>query len=331
MKYYLYQHVRLDTNLIFYIGKGTKCKKGNIYKRAFTKNSRNNYWKNIVNSIPYKVEIIEEFEYEEDCLKKETELIIKYGYSWNNTGILCNVVKDNEEIKFLARKQSNISNSKKVYQYDLEGNYIKSFSSISKAKKEFPSDIYNAITLRSKTAGGFQWRTYKVSNISPYDVLLNRISKSKKIYQYSLDNLLIQEWYGTKDPSEKLKINRGSIRNCLSGSAISAGGYKWSYSEELSIQNLPKKYSVYKDTILIYSHNSLKRCAEYVNINPNFASVYMRRNKVYNGYLFKYHDKKTPRHPCPHAQATVQHWKKRLRHRNRHQNNLTTPQHGSAS
>jgi len=287
MKYYLYQHIRLDTNQIFYIGKGTKSKKGNVYRRAFTKNSRNIYWKNIVNIVPYKVEILEEFIHEEDCLKKETELIVKYGYSWNNTGTLCNIVKDINEIKLLARCKSALSNSKEVHQYDLEGNYINSFSSIANAEREVPCDIYNAVSLRLKSAGGFQWRNYKVPKIDRYDIKLNRILKSKKIYQYSLDGILIQEWYGTKDPSEKLHINRGAIRNCLSGTAISTGGYKWSYSENLAFQNLPKKYSVYKEDILIYSHDILKFCAEYVSLNPNFASVYMRRNKIYNGYLFK--------------------------------------------
>ena len=230
MKYYIYQHIRLDTNEILYISKGTKNLKGNIYHRAYTKSSRNEYWLNIVNKTSYKVEILEEFQTEEQCLLKETELIILHGFSWNNTGTLCNIVKDNNEIKFLARAASSKSNSKKVYQYSLNGDYIKSFDSIAQAKKEHPCDIYNACSQkRTKTAGGFQWRLYKYDRIESYSEELNRLSKSKTILQYDKQGNFIKEWQGSKQPSESLNINRGAIRNCLSGISKSAGNYVWKY------------------------------------------------------------------------------------------------------
>jgi hypothetical protein len=229
MNYYLYQHVRLDTNTVFYIGKGTKKYKGNIYHRAYTKNSRNNYWLNIVNMTPYKVEILEEFETEKECLLKETELIIKYGYSWNNTGILCNMVKDDSDIKLLAREGSSNKNSKEVHQYSLSGDYIQSFSSVVKAKEKFPCDIYNAAACRVPSAGGYQWRFIKYDKLDSYSSESSRINKSKSIYQYDKQGVFIQEWKGTKEPSKKLNINRGAIRNCLSGIAKTAGGYVWKY------------------------------------------------------------------------------------------------------
>lgn len=230
MKYYIYQHIRLDTNEIFYIGKGTKKLKGNVYHRAYTRSSRNEHWLNIVNKTSYKVEILEEFETEEQCLLKETELIILHGFSWNNTGTLCNIVKDNNEIKFLARAGSSKSNSKKVYQYSLNGDYIKSFDSIAQAKKEHPCDIYNACSQkRTKTAGGFQWRTTKYDRLEPYSKQVSDLNKSKTILQYDKKGNFIKEWQGSKQPSEALNINRGAIRNCLSGIAKSAGNYVWKY------------------------------------------------------------------------------------------------------
>ena len=229
MNYYLYQHVRLDNDTIFYIGKGTKKSKGNIYHRAYTKNSRNNYWLNIVNITSYKVEILEEFETEQECLLKETELIIKYGYSWNDTGILCNMVKDDSEIKLLAREGASNKNSKEVYQYSLSGDYIQSFSSVVKAKKEFPCDIYNAAVSRTPSAGGYQWSFVKYDKLPYYSSKDSRINKSKIIYQYDKQGTFIKEWKGTKKPSEQLNIHRGAIRNCLSGLSKSSGGYIWTY------------------------------------------------------------------------------------------------------
>jgi hypothetical protein len=292
MKYYIYQHVRLDTNEIFYIGKGTKKGKGNAYIRAFTKNSRNQYWKNITQLTSYKVEILEEYESEQDCLKRETELIILHGYSWDGTGTLCNMVKDDQEIKRLARIQAKKKNSKEVHQYDLDGNYLKSFPSITDAIKEYPCDIYNAASERHFTAGGFQWRTIKHDKLQPYSEELNEIQNSKLIYQYDIDNNFIKEWNGTKQPSEKLGIHRGAIRNCLSGIVKTAGSFKWSYSKLLKDDSI-KQYGVYKEDQLIFSNDSLKKCSEHLNLNPYSVSVYLRRGKSYKGYIFKCHNIKT--------------------------------------
>ena len=292
MRYYIYQHVRFDTNEIFYIGKGTKKLKGNAYIRAFAKSSRNQYWKNIIQITSYKIEILEEYESEQECLKRETELIKLYGYSWNGTGTLCNMVEDNEEIRRLARIKSKKKNSKEVHQYNLNGDYIKSFSSISAAEKEYPCDIYNAVSGRLITACGFQWRTFKHDKLSAHNKEMNSIEKSNIVYQYNLDNNLIKEWKGTKEPSLKLNINRGAIRNCLSNLAKTAGGFKWSYSELLKDDSV-KQYGVYKEDQLIFSHNNLKNCAEYLNLNPYCVSVYLRRQKPYKGYVFKCHNKKT--------------------------------------
>lgn len=229
MNYYIYQHIRLDTNEVFYIGKGTKKLKGNVYHRAYTKNSRNEYWKNIVNQTSYKIEILEEFETEDACLLKESELIILHGFSWNNTGTLCNIVKDDSEIRIRARIASSKSNSKEIHQYSLSGEYIKSFSSITDAKKEYPCDIYNAAARRSPTAGGFQWRLTKYDEIEAYSAENSRMNKSKTILQYDLEENPIAEWKGTKYAAIALNVHRGAIRNCLVGIAKTAGGFIWKY------------------------------------------------------------------------------------------------------
>jgi hypothetical protein len=80
----VYKHVRLDKNEPFYIGIGN-------LERAYTKRSRNKYWRHIVKSVPYKVEILfEDLSLEEACLK-EIELIKIYGRKDLGTGILVNM------------------------------------------------------------------------------------------------------------------------------------------------------------------------------------------------------------------------------------------------
>ena len=49
--FYVYEHIRNDTNAIFYVGKGKN-------NRAYTKRDRNEYWKNIVNKTEYTVRFV---------------------------------------------------------------------------------------------------------------------------------------------------------------------------------------------------------------------------------------------------------------------------------
>ena len=69
--FYVYRHVRLDTNQPFYVGKGCK-------KRAFSKDSRNYYWKNIAKKAGVKVEILRYFKENDSAYAFEQSLIKLY-------------------------------------------------------------------------------------------------------------------------------------------------------------------------------------------------------------------------------------------------------------
>jgi hypothetical protein len=86
---YVYRHIRLDTNVVFYIGKGTMDK--GKYKRANSRYDRNKYWHNIVKKHNYIVEIIIEGLTEKDAFDSEVELILHYGRIDLGTGTLVNM------------------------------------------------------------------------------------------------------------------------------------------------------------------------------------------------------------------------------------------------
>lgn len=101
--HYLYRHIRLDKNEVFYIGIGTVSKKDLqsindtvYYRRAFLKTIRSNYWKNITNAYNYKVEIVLESDDYDFILKKEKEFIMLYGRKDLNAGTLVNVTDGGE-------------------------------------------------------------------------------------------------------------------------------------------------------------------------------------------------------------------------------------------
>lgn len=91
--YYIYRHIRPDTNQVFYVGKGRNRRGRYLYERSKSKDRRNKYWWNIVrkNKGEYIVEIVAEFETQESCDAKEIEFIALYGRSNLKGGTLCNL------------------------------------------------------------------------------------------------------------------------------------------------------------------------------------------------------------------------------------------------
>ena len=87
--FYVYEHIRNDTNAIFYVGKGKN-------NRAYTKRDRNEYWHNIVNKCGMYSEIIEDNISWEMACELEKFWIKHYGRKNNNTGILVNMTDGGE-------------------------------------------------------------------------------------------------------------------------------------------------------------------------------------------------------------------------------------------
>lgn len=89
---YLYRHIRLDKNEVFYVGIGSDTN----YSRSKAKIGRNKIWKSITNKSPYEVEIIlDGLSWEEAC-KKEVEFINLYGRRDLGNGTLVNLTNGGE-------------------------------------------------------------------------------------------------------------------------------------------------------------------------------------------------------------------------------------------
>lgn len=84
MRFYLYAHIRNDTDEVFYIGKG----EGSRFK---SQQGRNSYWMNIVNAHGYKAVIIEYFETETEAFNAEMFFIASLGRKDLGQGPLVNM------------------------------------------------------------------------------------------------------------------------------------------------------------------------------------------------------------------------------------------------
>lgn len=89
---YVYRHIRLDTNQVFYIGIGSS----NDYKRSKSKLNRNNHWNHIVGKTEYKIDILFDELTKEEAIAKEIELIAIYGRIDLGLGTLCNLTDGGE-------------------------------------------------------------------------------------------------------------------------------------------------------------------------------------------------------------------------------------------
>ena len=88
----VYEHLRNDTNEVFYVGIGK------IEKRAYRKNNRNKHWHNIVNKAGYTVNIIYKDIEHKEAKKIEILLIEKYGRKNLGLGNLVNMTDGGEGV-----------------------------------------------------------------------------------------------------------------------------------------------------------------------------------------------------------------------------------------
>lgn len=234
----VYLHKRKDTNDVFYIGVG-KHK-----RRAYSKSGRNQHWHNIVNKVGYFVEIIEQDISIENALEKEKELVKYYGKT-SNGGILVNVTDGGElyahwsGTKFTPIHKYNIS----------KGNMgkIHSTQTIEKLKKpkteEHKKNISRGrigmvfseehkINLSKSHIGQTNWN--KGGNLSSdvkrkisKSLIGNSNAKTIKVFQYSLNGVLIKEWDKLSDIKNTFGFNLGNISQCICGKRKTSYGFIW--------------------------------------------------------------------------------------------------------
>lgn len=243
---YLYRHIRLDTKTPFYIGIGSD----ENYTRAYDKRSRNKHWTNIVKKANYEVEIVlDDLSWEEAC-EKEKEFINLYGRKDLNEGCLCNMTNGGEGVLGVVKKESSKKKaaekiSKVILQYDIEGNFLKKWNSITEACNTLKLDT-SAIAKcckgseNRKSVGGYVWRYENSDKWFDPKYICNtgvseknkqqRLRKKKKVVQYSAQENFIKEWDSPTDAAIEYNTTAENIYRSIKSNS-KAVGYIWKYKE----------------------------------------------------------------------------------------------------
>ena len=128
------------------------------------------------------------------------------------------------------KRQAGKYHITKIYQYNLEGEYLKEYNSISEAEnntKISHSNIVACLKGRRNTAGNYRWSYEKVNNLGP---LIKKQGFHKELYQYSLDGKLINKYSSVAEASRQT----GYGKEYLAKKAKEKGkayGFIWTYED----------------------------------------------------------------------------------------------------
>jgi hypothetical protein len=126
-------------------------------------------------------------------------------------------------------RQKGVHNKIKVYQYHLNGIFIKEWESATKAHQELNinrAQINKASKSNFKNkAGSFLWTRIFIKKAPKY--IRGTHKRAKIVEQYDLKGKLISTFKSAREAMRQTKIT--SIPNCLINNQKSAGGFIWKY------------------------------------------------------------------------------------------------------
>lgn len=198
------------------------------------------------------------FEILEECNQTELDTREQYWINYYNsviTGYNMTIGGNSGVLPSLNQ------NTKQVAQYSLDGHLITTYASVKEAQRITKvAKIADCCRRERLTAGGFQWRYYDINPLDFIEAIKAPASTPKDIVQYSMSGTKIRNYSSIAEASRITGITASNISSVCSGKLYSAGGFRWSYSNE-SLSN-------YQPT------SGSKKAVLQFDLNGNFMARY---------------------------------------------------------
>jgi group I intron endonuclease len=139
--------------------------------------------------------------------------------------------KRSEETKEKIRIGSMGKNSRKITQYNLKNQSVKTWNSIRLAEDVYGKGIKSVLCGKIHTAGGFIWRYEE--DLLPSSYKTPAHPNRKPLIQYDLEGNFIKEWGSTIEVQKTLGYSNSNISMNAIGKSKTAYGYKWKYKNDI--------------------------------------------------------------------------------------------------
>ena len=209
----VYQHIRLDTNSVFYIGIGESD------KRAYSRRNRNNHWHNIVNKVGYSIRILHDNMTRLEAIEFEKHLIKEIGRYDLGLGPLVNMTDGGDggsnpspETLVKLKKPKPIGFGERVSKALTGKKKTDAHISAMKKPKAVPSWKKGLKGVRSKE-----------------DLYKNKMNQKnrREIEQINAVGSVVKVWLSISDAVSQFG---SGVSCCLAGYQNTCKGYTWRYA-----------------------------------------------------------------------------------------------------
>lgn len=177
-----------------------------------------------------------------------------------------------------------LGNSKKVYQFALDGKFVNEYPSIVSAEREMTNNkntktsAINHVISKNKTAYGYIWSYDKNYNFD-----LQHYRNLTPVDKYSTDGKFLCSYISMRHALQDIEQNilsSASIRNVCSGTSLTAYGFVWRYKGEPfdkyrinpKDRSIPvNQYSI--DDKFITSFHSAKIASIHINFKGGDSAI----------------------------------------------------------
>lgn len=187
-----------------------------------------------------------------------------YGFQWRKYY--------KEKVEDVKEHKANIGRTKIVYQYDLNGVFLRQYNDVKDASESTGfarSGISKACNGHQQIFEGFQWSFNYMEKMEPADIYV--------ICKYEISEKLLATYNTPKEASFDTGIPSSTIINCYNGRYDLGAGYVW------------KKYNISKEIIedVIEVNLSRIKLIALVDENDNVIKVYHSAKEAARDLGFK--------------------------------------------